>query len=127
LGASSPAYWRYLRKAILIGTGVVVAAVVVGFTVLGGSPARASRPTLHVVVSTPLTVRGEHFRSHERIHLSAGAKSARMKASTDGSFVITITGASRCDTSRLLARGSAGSYAVVKLLPSPQCLPARSH
>jgi hypothetical protein len=27
---------------------------------------------------------------------------------------------------RVLARGSAGSYAVVKVLPAPACLPARS-
>jgi hypothetical protein len=25
----------------------------------------------------------------------------------------------------VLARGSAGSYVIVKLLPSPECLPAR--
>jgi hypothetical protein len=53
-------------------------------------------------------------------------KSARAKANGDGTFVVTIPGATRCNTLRVLARGSAGSYAIVKLLPQPACLPARS-
>ena len=126
MGASSPAYCRYLRKAMLIGTGVVVAAVVVGFTVLGNSPAKSARPSLRVVGSAPLKVRGEHFQSHEQVRVSAATRVGRARANGKGSFLITIPGASRCDTTRVLAHGSAGSYAVVKLLPSPQCLPARS-
>ena len=50
----------------------------------------------------------------------------RTKANGNGYFVITIPGSSRCDSSRVLARGSAGSFVVVKLLPSPECLPART-
>jgi hypothetical protein len=47
-------------------------------------------------------------------------------AGADGSFVITIRGATRCDNIRLLARGSAGSYVVLKVLPLPACAAARS-
>lgn len=97
-----------------------------GFTILGGSTARATRPSLQVVRSTPLKIRGEHFRARERVRLTAAAKTIRAKANGDGLFVVTIRGATRCDTMRVLARGSAGSYAVVKVLPSPACLPARS-
>jgi hypothetical protein len=71
-------------------------------------------------------VRGKHFRNGERVRLTAGRSAVTMKAGGDGLFVVTIPGADRCSSTRVLARGSAGSYAVVKLLPAPACLPARS-
>jgi hypothetical protein len=100
--------------------------VALGFTVLGGSRARAGRPALHVVRVAPLTVRGEHFRSREQVRVRAAGKTLRTKANGDGLFVVTIRGVTRCDSVRVLARGSAGGYAVVKVLPSPACLAARS-
>jgi hypothetical protein len=115
-----------MRTAALIGAGAVVSALILGFTVLAGSPAKAGKPSLRVVHSAPLKVRGEHFRAGERVRLTARASAVRAKANGDGYFVVTIRGASRCDSARVLARGSAGSYAVVKLLPAPECLPARS-
>ena len=99
-------------------------AVVLGFTALAKQEAKAARPSLRVVRASPLAVRGEHFRAREEVRLTAGAKKLRAKASSDGVFVVTIRGATHCDSVRVLARGSAGSYAVVKLLASPQCLPA---
>ena len=71
-------------------------------------------------------MRGVHFRSHEHVRVTAGARSTSATAGGNGVFVVTIPGATRCDTTRLLARGSAGSYTVLKMLPSPMCLPARS-
>ena len=50
----------------------------------------------------------------------------RVTADVNGSFVITIRGTTRCDNVRLLARGSAGSYVVLKVLPLPACAAARS-
>jgi hypothetical protein len=115
-----------MRTAALLGVCVTAAVVILGFTVLGGSPARASGPVLHVVRYAPLTVRGEHFRPREQVRVRAAARAVRTKASADGLFVVTIRGATRCDSVRVLARGSAGSYAVVKVLPSPACQAARS-
>jgi hypothetical protein len=76
--------------------------------------------------SIPLTVRGRRFYARERVRLSAGARAARATARSRGTFVVTIPGTTACNTVRVVARGSAGSYAVVKLLPSPDCLPART-
>jgi len=115
-----------MRTAALLGVCVTAALVMLGFTVLGGSPARGDRPALRVVRDAPLTVRGKHFRSREQVRVTAAAKAVRTKANADGLFVVTVRGATRCDTARVLARGSAGSYAIVKMLPSPECLPARS-
>ncbi len=115
-----------MRTAAVLGACAIAAAVVLGFTILGGSAAGAARPSLHVVRSTPLTIQGRHFGARERVRLTAGSKTIRTKANGAGFFIITIRSADRCSSTRVLARGTAGSYAVVKVLPSPACLPARS-
>jgi hypothetical protein len=115
-----------MRKAAFAGTIVVAIAIVVGFTVLGRSGPAAAHPTLRVTRSSPMTIRGAHFRSSERVDLTAGQRTVRTRASSAGTFVVTIRGVTRCDVTRVLARGSTGSYVVVKMLPSPECLPARS-
>jgi hypothetical protein len=112
-----------MRGAALIGTGVVAAAIVLGFTVLGSSPARAGTPSLRVVGSAPLEIRGSHFRPGEHVRLIAARSTARTRANGDGYFVVMIPAADPCST-RVLARGSNGSFAVVKLMPSRQCAPA---
>ncbi len=60
------------------------------------------------------------------MRLTANALTVRAKANGDGFFIVTIRGTDRCSSVRVLARGSAGSYAVVKILASPACMPARS-
>lgn len=117
-----------MRTAALLGVFATAAVVVLGFTILGGSgsKARAGQPLLRIARDAPLTVRGTHFHSGEQVRVSAAGKSAPTKAKEDGTFVVTIRGATRCDTLRIVARGSAGSYAIVRLPPQPACLPARS-
>jgi hypothetical protein len=115
-----------MRALLLIGACVAAVALVLGFTAFSGSDARAAKPALRIVQKAPTKVRGEHFRAREAVRVTAGKRSVSTKANGDGYFVITIPGSGRCDSSRVLARGSAGSYAVVKQLPSPQCLPART-
>jgi altronate dehydratase len=116
-----------MRRALLIGAIVAVGALVLGFTFFGrGTSAGAGRPSLRVTDRSPLVVRGQHFRRGERVRLNAGMSSVVTNAGSDGLFVVTIPGADRCSATRVLARGSAGSYAVVKLLPAPACAPVRS-
>ena len=115
-----------MRALVLIGACVAAIALVLGFTAVTRNDAKAARPTLRIVHSKPTKVRGEHFRPGEAVRVTAGKRTLGAKANGDGTFVVTIPGASRCESTRVLARGSAGSYAVVKLLPSPECLPART-
>jgi predicted RNA-binding protein with TRAM domain len=115
-----------MRALMLIGACVAGIALVLGFTTFRGGSAKAARPTLRIVHSKPAKVRGEHFRARETVQVTVGKQTLGTKASGDGTFVVTIPGASRCESTRVLARGSAGSYAIVKLLPSPECLPART-
>jgi hypothetical protein len=116
-----------MRTAALLGMCATAAVVVLGFTILGGSGSKPGlRPTIRLIRAAPLTVRGEHFHSGEQVRVTAAGKSAQTKSNGDGIFVVTVRGATRCETLRILARGSAGSYAIVKLLPQPACLPART-
>lgn len=115
-----------MRALILIGACVAVGALIFGFTTFGSGSAKAAKPTLRILKSMPVKVRGENFRSGETVHVTAGKRALSTRANGDGYFVITIRGADRCDSTRILARGSAGSYAVVKQLPAPMCLPART-
>lgn len=116
-----------MRALLLIGACVAVVALILGFTVFSGTSAKAAKPSLRIVQASPTKVRGEHFRAGESVRVTTGKRALRTKANGDGYFVITIPGTSRCDSSRVLARGSAGSYAIVKQLPAPQCLPARTN
>jgi hypothetical protein len=119
-----------MRKIALLGFGALVsaaaliAAVALGSTI--ASDGRSGAPALRIVRSAPLTVKGQHFRSREKVRVTVAAKVTRTKANNEGMFVVVIRGADRCSDVRVLARGSAGSYATVKVLPSPACLPARS-
>jgi hypothetical protein len=48
-------------------------------------------------------------------------------ASPQGSFVASFeTPMTRCDRVRVIAIGSDGSHAVLKLLPAPACIAART-
>jgi hypothetical protein len=115
-----------MRRALLIAAGVAVVALVLGIAAFTRSSAQAAKPSLRITRPAPFTVQGRHFRAGEKVRLLGGSHRAQVRANGDGSFAITIAGATRCDTLRLVARGSAGSYAVVKLLPPPACAATRS-
>ena len=115
-----------MRRALLIAAGIAVVALVLGIAAFTRSSARAAKPSLRITSQGPLTVQGKHFHASEQVRLASGMHGAKAEANGNGTFVITIPGATRCDTLRVVARGSAGSYAVVKLLPPPACAPVRS-
>ena len=114
-----------MRRALLIAFGTIALGLALGFTMLNRS-SPAQKPSLRITTSAPFKVSGRHFHGREHVRVSAGARVARTTASGGGSFVVTLPGATRCNTVRVLARGSAGSYVVVKLLPAPACMPARA-
>ncbi len=115
-----------MRAVVVVGICAVVAAVVVGFTTLGGSNGKRARPELRIVSSSPVILRGEHFRAREQVRVKAESRTVRTRAGSSGYFVVRIPGTTRCDLVRVVAVGSGGSYAVLKTLASPMCMPARS-
>ena len=117
-----------MTRTLLIALAAALALGSSSGTASGRSDANAT-PTLRLVRMAPLAVRGEHFRAGERVRFKVNGRqrAARAAANRRGAFVVTLGDrASRCDTVRVLAVGSAGSRVVLKILPSPACSPART-
>lgn len=97
------------------------AALVAG----GASPATAT-PSLRLVDSSPLTVKGVAFKARERVRVTATLESGTLRAvaraTRRGTFVVTFEEISvRCGFT-VRAVGAAGSRATLKL-PQPACPP----
>ena len=107
----------------------LLAAVAVGCsagsTVGGSEPSTSSKASIQIVRKAPLIIRGQGFRAGERVKVSASGRNWRLRASPAGTFVLTISSGDRCNSTRVLAVGSGGSQAVVKVLPSPECAPLK--
>jgi hypothetical protein len=110
---------------------IVLACLVVLGCSTGSAVGRStpsSKPSLQLVRTAPMTVRGRGFRAGERVSLTLGAgRRATARADRRGSFVASFeAGSSRCERVRVVAVGSHGSRAVLKMLPAPACMPARA-
>jgi hypothetical protein len=93
-------------------------------TAVGGSDS-SPRPSLQIVRKAPLTVRGRGFHARESVRVSAAGRSRRVRANPDGAFVLTLGAqVDRCNAVHVLAVGTGGSRATLKILASPQCPPA---
>jgi hypothetical protein len=80
------------------------------------------RPTLRLVDSTPIVLRGSHFRAHERVlvrlTVSELERARNVRANAAGSFTVTYASVSfdRCSADfSAVATGRSGSRASVKL------------
>src|SRR5687767_10698631 len=109
---------------------VIVLIAVSGIAVssAAGTP---QKQTLRVVDRDPLTLRGEGFRTRERVRVTLSAPVAEHKfarATAFGTFRVTFLEVSttRCDMVRAVAVGGQGSRGTVKLLPAPACAPMRT-
>jgi len=98
---------------------------------VGSASASSSAPALRMVSTQPLTVRGVHFKSHERVrvtqHLDATTRSKVVRATATGTFRVTFAVPMAIDpcleSVRVTAIGARGSEAVLKL-PQRACPPA---
>ncbi len=117
-----------VRRVVFGAVLLAVLGLVVGFTVVRTTDDADARATLSLVRKTPLTVRGEHFEAGERVRLRAMLhRATAATAGPSGSFVATFqTPTTRCDRVRVIAIGSEGSHAVLKLLPAPACIAAKT-
>jgi hypothetical protein len=118
-----------MRKAVVAALLLLALGLALGFTVAydsGDTQARSA--SLRLVRKTPLTVRGEHFRPGEQVRLRAMLRRTTVAtAGLQGSFVASFQApTTRCDRVRVIAIGSQGSQAVLKLLPAPACIAART-
>jgi hypothetical protein len=111
--------FRQLATALLVTVGLGC-----GAGTAGGGSERATRASLQVIRQTPLTIQGHGFRSHENVRVSAAGRQWRPKASARGSFVLTLRGANRCTIVRIVAVGSDGSRAILRIMPLRSCGPS---
>jgi hypothetical protein len=88
-----------------------------------GGPEEATKASLQVVRQTPMTIRGQGFRPQESVRVSAAGRQWHPKAGARGSFVLTLRGANRCKIVRIVAVGSDGSRAILRIIPLA-CAPA---
>ena len=104
----------------------LLAAVALGCaagTADGGSETTA-KASLQVIRQTPMTIRGSGFRSQESVRVSAAGRQWHPRASARGSFVLTLRGANPCRIVRIVAVGSDGSRAILRIIPARTCAPA---
>jgi len=104
----------------------LLATVAIGCTAgtaVGGSET-ATKASLQVIRQAPMTIQGLGFRSNESVRVSAAGRQWRPRASTRGSFVLTLRGTNRCTIVRVVAVGSRGSRAVLRILPLRSCGPS---
>jgi hypothetical protein len=88
-------------------------------------------PALRLASMQPLTVRGVHFKSHERVrvteHAGAAKRSKLVRATATGTFKVTFvvpTAIDPClESVSITAVGGRGSAAAVKL-PQRACPPS---
>ena len=100
-----------------LGAAAVVAAALVAPAAL------ATTPRLIVADKTPFTVRGTHFKPHERVRVtvitSAGVGAHTVTAGEAGSFLTRYTQISlgACPAYTVRATGNLGSRATVRVMP----------
>ena len=101
----------------------LLAAIVLGCgagTADGGSEA-TTKASLQVIRQAPMTIQGHGFRSQESVRVSAAGRQWRPKASARGSFVLALRGAHPCKIVRIVAVGSDGSRAILRIIPARAC------
>ena len=114
---------RLMLRQLAIALLVTVALGCTAGTAVGGSET-ATKASLQVLGQAPLTIQGHGFRSRESVRVSAAGRQWHPKASARGSFVLTLRGANRCTTVRIVAVGSDGSRAILRILPLRSCGPS---
>jgi hypothetical protein len=86
----------------------------------GGSEA-PMEASLQVIRQAPMTIQGHGFRSQETVRVTAAGRQWHSKTGARGSFVLTLRGANRCRIVRIVAVGSVGSRAILRIIPAPAC------
>jgi hypothetical protein len=100
--------------------GLVVAVVVLGSGTTHAMPSvETKRPTLTIMTMNPLRVAGRGFKASERVIVSVGPRRKADTAGPRGRFTIQF-GRTRCTSGTIVAIGSRGSRAAVKV-PDTLC------
>jgi hypothetical protein len=117
---------RFLAWGILGAVRVFAVVAIVAGILAGVSAAAGSRPSIRIVQSRPLVVAGSHFRAGERVKVVAHLTRTivRHVVARHGSFRVNLgmVPVSKCEGIRIVAVGSRGSRATLKI-PRSGCIP----
>ena len=86
-----------------------------------GGPETPTKASLQVIRQAPVTIQGHGFRARESVRVSAAGRQWSSKAGARGSFVLTLSGANPCRIVRIVAVGSRGSRATLRIIPAGAC------
>lgn len=105
-----------------LALGFVLLVVLLPVTAAGSS----RTASISFVSTSPVSVRGVGFKSHERVAVTVTTRVLRTKrvtANARGAFRVTFRGFSvpRCQPYAVRAKGNRGSVAAAKLIP--ECAP----
>jgi hypothetical protein len=99
---------------------LLVTVVALGPDAIHATPsAETKRPTLTIMTMNPLRVAGRGFKASERVTVSVGPRRRAATAGPRGGFTVQF-GRARCTSGTIVAIGSKGSRAAVKV-PNTLC------
>jgi hypothetical protein len=99
-------------------------ALVVASVAAASASAVARAPSLKIERATPLVVRGLGFHAREIVTVTTSIGHLRVRTTATGGFVASFrTGTDRCSGGRIVALGTTGDRAVLRL-PQLMCAPA---
>jgi hypothetical protein len=105
-----------VKRVLALITAVAVTAFL--STLIVGSRAVGVRhPELSLVKRVPLEVRGTGFGAHKMVRVSSGPTRVRVRSSARGAFVASLPLSVRCSGRRVVAVGSGGRRAVLRIPP----------
>ena len=116
------------KSAYSAGVRVWIALLVSGVALAAGGAATAStHASLSLADRQPIVLRGRGFHSLERVRVTLETRVVRVRevrAGRIGAFTVTFLGTNvpHCGGLFARARGSAGSFATLKI-PLPACQP----
>jgi hypothetical protein len=128
-GGLCPEAQALRRAGILVEMSrAAILVLVLGAAFAPAAVARdAAKPSLGLLTKQPLTIRGLHFKTEERVRVRVAAHGSAFSRTTiatvTGSFTVRFRlSLRRCDRFSVQAFGSEGSRArLLPTMPSPDC------
>jgi hypothetical protein len=111
-----------MKRLVIVGGAALL---------LAGAGNAATGPSLRLASTKPFVVKGAHFKAGERVLVTLTVnrkRSTRSARAVGGSFTVSFgtIDVDRCSSYVVRAIGGSGDGAVLRHLPLPACLPAKS-
>jgi hypothetical protein len=113
---------------VLVTTGLLAVAAIVGIASATTDQANTSRASMRMVRLNPVTITGHGFKAHRRVHVRlvmGHTISRKPLANSSGSFTVQFpTVVDRCSAFTVTASQLNRPTVVLQVPPKPACAPA---